>query len=1084
MIKAAMRNIWGLTPPLLRSISGGIALLGLFLITLLWLIVFGKLGQEKEHAIQSGKENAANFAQIYEENALRTIKSADQFALFLKYQYERDGRQVDMSPYYSNGPFQVEPYILLSLADERGNLIASNQRPFVFSNIDDREHFLIHKDPDAPQPFVSQPVLGRSSGKWSIQVTRRLNKSSGDFAGAVIVSLDPFYFTNYYNRVHLGEGASVALIGMDGIIRAWQSNHQALIGMNVKNSKVMELAASSPEGQYIATSTVDGVKRIYAYRTLPDYSLLLIVGLSEQEVLAEFYEQQRTYFLMASLLSFLIFLFCSLLIAMQSVRQRGDKVRLALYKISDLGNRSENLIDFYAELDQIMVDLMGTKYFYIALYNEKSQVITHLGKVGAAIDKTLKGRDQGLVRFVLEQGESLSLGAEQCRQFLQARSGGEAVPTQWFGSPLKAGDQSVFGIMAVYSFKKTFTFWQERRNEAIFDLLANQVAITIEKQRAAAALRKLSSVVEQSPVAVVITDTKGAIEYVNPDFSLLTGYEADEVLGENPRLLKSAVSDKELFMALWESLQQGRIWQGEICNKKKDGSLYWARMVISPVRNAAGTITHFVGIQDDITRQKELETVLLQAKEAAEAASKAKSTFLASMSHEIRTPMNAILGFVQLLEHDETLSNQQRQYLATISRSGRHLLAIINDVLEMSKIESGRIMLKPEIFNLAELIRAAEEVLRLKAESKGLSFVVTYPETAETAFVAADVGKLRQVLINLLDNAIKFTKVGEVKLSVKLETAAQDFLRVFFAVADSGPGITPLEQEQLFQSFEQTQAGREAGGTGLGLAISREYVRKMGGDITIDSEVGRGSTFSFNLLLKLEAADIKVQSENKGIVIALAPDQPKYRILIVDDVDSNRLLLKQMLEGVGFVTKAAGDGEEAVTLFSQWAPDLILMDIVMPRMDGYEAIRQIRSQKDGKTIPILAVTASVFEEERQKMIAADASDCLRKPIHRGELFDKIAKLLPVHYLYQDESIAAEKHEESLAEAAIYESLARLDSSLRQKLERATIEGDYYLLLELINEIQTSEAALAKSLKSLVQQFEFQRLLDILTGKGA
>ncbi|MHC5537407.1 ATP-binding protein [Singulisphaera rosea] len=477
---------------------------------------------------------------------------------------------------------------------------------------------------------------------------------------------------------------------------------------------------------------------------------------------------------------------------------------------------------------------------------------------------------------------------------------------------------------------------------------------------------------------------------------------------------------------------------------------------------------------EDVTQRRRSEEDVAKAKEAAEAANRAKSTFLANMSHEIRTPMNAILGFSQLMLRDRNLDARQSQYLGTINRSGEHLLALINDILEMSKIEAGRTTLNLSTFDLADLLDDLEMMFRVRTDGKRLSFVVEMGGDVPR-FIESDINKLRQVFINVLGNAVKFTDRGGIGLRVSAdrEGTKGPILRV--EVQDTGPGIPEDEQPKLFRHFEQTKTGQQAGtGTGLGLAISREFVRLMGGDINVRSEVGKGSVFSIHFPLKEGQSQAVHHAERPRQVLGLKPGQSPCRVLVVDDIEENRELLAQLLVPIGFDVRLAYDGEQAIAEFALWRPHLILMDFRMPVMDGNEAIRRIRASAGGTEPKIIAVTASAMDENRHELIGVGADDFIGKPFREAELFQKIQSHLGVEFSYAEELPIVEG---AIAELSP-EALAAVPRSLIDLMREAVVEADLDQLLATIHEVEARTPDVAQGLRYLAERFQYQILLDL------
>jgi GAF domain-containing protein/DNA-binding response OmpR family regulator len=494
-------------------------------------------------------------------------------------------------------------------------------------------------------------------------------------------------------------------------------------------------------------------------------------------------------------------------------------------------------------------------------------------------------------------------------------------------------------------------------------------------------------------------------------------------------------------------------------------------------------------------QQAELLVQLKAAKENADAANRAKSEFLANMSHELRTPLNAILGFTQLLARDSSLNQQHQEHLGIIGRSGEHLLALLNNVLEMSKIEAGQIVLNEKSFDLYRLLQSLEEMLRLKAEFKGLRLMFDcHPQVPQ--WVYGDENKLRQILINLLSNALKFTEIGSVTLRVssmmgqgswvEKTPPMTDELRkmtLYFEVEDTGPGIASAELDSLFEAFVQTETGRRSQeGTGLGLPISQKFVQLMGGNITVTSEVGQGTTFSFEIPIgQAEAADILTQPSRRR-VIGLDPGQPTYRILVADDKWESRLLLVNMLSPLGFEVREAENGQVAIDLWSSWEPHLIWMDMRMPVMDGYEATRTIKATLKGQATVIIALTASVFKKQRSIVLSAGCDDFVSKPFQEEVVFSKIAEHLGVRYRYQEENLQQlppnlQPGDVPLANLTP-DSLRVMPDLWIRDLREAALSAREKRLKELIAQVPEDQKTLGRSLDQMVDNLCFDRIVDL------
>ncbi|WP_168204318.1 hybrid sensor histidine kinase/response regulator [Aliikangiella coralliicola] len=463
---------------------------------------------------------------------------------------------------------------------------------------------------------------------------------------------------------------------------------------------------------------------------------------------------------------------------------------------------------------------------------------------------------------------------------------------------------------------------------------------------------------------------------------------------------------------------------------------------------------------------------LAKAKDEAETANRTKSSFLANMSHELRTPLNAILGFSELSERTPGLPGDVGDYLGTIHRSGEHLLELINDVLDMAKIEAGQTEFEPNAFDLLLTIHTIEDMFNLRTQTKGIWLKVEVAEDVPRS-IKTDERKLRQVLINLLSNAVKFTSDGGVSLLV--ECVRDPKLQLCFEVEDTGPGIKASDMDLLFKPFGQTESGRRAReGTGLGLTISEEFVELMGGQIQVQSEVGKGTRFWFEIDIEEVDSDEVVSYSSNRRVIGLAEGQPAYRILVVDDSDDGRKLLVNLMADIGFNVRGASDGKEAVAIWNEWSPNLIWMDMQMPVLDGYGATEMIKETTKGQDTLVIALTASAFEEERSMVMGAGCDDFLRKPFRAEELFEAMTKHLKVQFEYETTVVPDSFEIKKITQ----EDLSGLSSAQIKNLHDAALRGDVYRLEHLSQEVALTSPELAKQLDLMISQFEFEPIIEV------
>lgn len=640
----------------------------------------------------------------------------------------------------------------------------------------------------------------------------------------------------------------------------------------------------------------------------------------------------------------------------------------------------------------------------------------------------------------------------------------------------------------------------------------------------------LNGAINGSPIPTFVIDTNHIVTHWNEAAEKITGYKSKDVLGTTYPWKAFYAHERPCMADLLldhapeeiDRLYAGKYKKSEILENTFEATDFfppagengkWLTFTASLLKDAQGNVIGAIETLEDVTnrvlaerevkqyqdhleelvveRTRELEASRREALQlmqeaniqkqrteeamiAAEMANRAKSIFLANMSHELRTPLTAVLGFSQLLRDDPTLGEKQREHLDIINRSGEHLLELINDILDISKIEAGRIAVQETIFDLWHVLETIEEMMRVRADAKGIQFL--WQRDADLPrYVSTDAKKLRQILINLAGNAIKFTQKGKVVLRVR-----QDFQQklLFCEVEDTGPGIQADDLPKIFDRF--VQVGQSQEGVGLGLYISRRLVDLLGGQISAESTWGKGSKFTFHIHCQPGlSSEMQLEGAHRK-VLGLAPGQRSPRVLIAEDKPETRLFLTRILETTGFQVTKVENGQEAVTQFEANPPDLVLMDMRMPVMNGYEAIRQIKSTARGKTTPIIAVTASAFDEERTKIITAGADDFLGKPIQIEELFEKMQSYLGIVYTYAESqpSVPAD------STVCLGEMVANLPGDLVAQLTCAISALDIDRFKALLPEVSSQVPVLGEQLTKMADGFEIAKLVTLFNARNA
>ncbi len=816
-----------------RSVLSQLGLVALVII-MLWTSIFLHLSQERSQAERAAWEDGGNLASGFGESIDRTIEAVDQVLLMVRALYRADPQHFDITTLAPGDQVLSDFTLQISLTDKHGIMLGSNAGPSAGVDLSDREHIRVQMNSTADKLFISKPVLGRITGKWSLQFTRKIFDGTGAFAGVLVVSLNPEYLAKFYDSIAIGRG-SVLLAGDDGVIRVRAPSGGDAMGKTLDNSIRKRLSSMGRRGQYRAVSAIDGVDRMYSARQIARYPMTVVVGLATADVFGAYESDRQEYLIVGGCLTLLIALIGALLIRLGQGLLRSQRSLDAA-----LANIGQGIM---------MVDADGR----VAVMNRRAAALLEL-------------------------------------------------------PPSLAHSNVQFG-----------------------DILAWQLAET-------------EFGADNDPVA--------------------------------------------------DLARSGGLGPGVYERTRRNGVTLEIRTQMLEDGGAVRTYT-------DVTERRRNELSLAAARDAAEAASRVQSDFLAVMSHEIRTPMNAISGMAGLLI-DSELSPNQRRFATTLREAADSLMQIINDILDFSKLEAHRMEFESIPFDLSQVMGSVVDLMQVKALEKHL-WLRTHIAPGTKLRLLGDPGRLRQVLLNLVSNALKFTAVGGVTLSVSCadEAAVDDepaTALISIAVRDTGIGI-PLEaQKHLFEQFFQVDgsSARGYGGTGLGLAICRRLIERMDGRIDVASEPGAGAVFTVTVRFARDTSD--VLDPDLAALPAHAPlgGRPlrRLRILLAEDNATNRLVAVTRLEMIGHRVDSVAGGAEAVAIVQTVPYDLVLMDVMMPEVDGLTATRLIRAlPPPACDIPIVAMTANVFRHHQDACRAAGMDDMLGKPFTPEQLSRVIDRVI-------------------------------------------------------------------------------------------
>jgi len=640
------------------------------------------------------------------------------------------------------------------------------------------------------------------------------------------------------------------------------------------------------------------------------------------------------------------------------------------------------------------------------------------------------------------------------------------------------------------SYPREWTAEETRLFQEIGRRLADGLTSIVSHRNLQESEARYRRIVDTASEGIWVLGSDGLTSFANARMGDMLGYACEEMIGR-PMTDFMFSQDAPDYRKKMDNHCQGLSAYYEQRFRCKSGQTLWTVVSATPILNEQNKFQGSFAMFTDITQRKQAENELrnykdqleetvrqrtaelLLARDAAEAANKAKSIFLANMSHELRTPLNAILGFSSIMRKNPMLHENDRRNIDIINRSGEHLLTLINDVLDMAKIEAGRVHLEEAPFDLGVIVQDVSNMMQARAAEKNLKLLID--QSSEfPRYIIGDEARLRQVLINLVGNAIKFTQQGGI--TIRLGTKNNSTSHLLIEVEDSGFGIAQEHQSSIFEPFVQLNQLADNKGTGLGLSITRQFVQLMNGHISLESTPGKGSLFRVDLPLKqTDQAEISMLHRMKAREVhGLAPGQAAFRVLIVEDQLENQLLLANLMEAIGFPFKVANDGKQGVKIFQSWKPHLIWMDRQMPVMDGLEAAKIIRSLPGGKEVKIVAVTASAFMEQRTEILAAGMDDFVRKPYHENDIYECLSRQLGVQYVYSDVSLSA-----TGTVLLTPEMFSALPKNLCQDLENAVKSLESERISLIIEQITKFDRKLANVLTQLNDNFDYPAILKAL-----
>lgn len=980
-------------------------------IALLWILLALHLLHDRSQTRAAAETNAANLARAFEEHVANSVRNIDNMLIHLRDEYQRSPNgMINHLQRMKDNKASGTQVIQISAINRQGILVFSSRGiPSTTLNLSDREHFKTHLSGE-DKLFISKPLLGRASNAWSIQLTRPLFDTSGSFNGVMVVSVDPDYFSGFYNSIDVGPKGAITLLGTDRVIRARASkiaNSRDPKGVALPQERPFFDAAQPAAGIYHVPSSVDGIVRIGAYRRLAGYPLVVLVLLAEDDVMGGVNSRSKTLTLGA------LFVSCLIIIAAWFLCRYDKKATEAHKELADM-NRN-------------FVSLLENTSDYIYFKDKESRILfcsqtlanitghTHWREMIGKHD--LEVFPEETARIYQKEELPIFENAEPLLNRIDPYYGeqgrkGWVSTNKWPVCDQEGKVVGIFGISRDVS--------EHHRQEEIMQARLRLIEYSFHHSLDQLLTRVLDE-------AELLTDSRiGFFHFIEEDGKTLSLQAWSTNTLEKICTAEAKGQHYSMNMAgVWADCARERrpIIHNDYSalphrNGLPEGHAPILRELTVPFFRD-GRLVAIIGVGNkpvdytsdeievitlladfiwEVVVTKKTMGALQEAKKTAEESNAVKSRFLATMSHELRTPLNGIIGVSSLLLESE-LGDKQRKFVEIIRSSGRSLEDIITDILEYSRLEAHKMELEPRQFNMHNELNETCLMLQHMAEQRLLKFRLSCsPDLPET--VVGDSGRLRQVIVNLVGNAIKFTPQGTIELVAVMERQADNQVTLGFTITDTGIGIPQEQLAAIFEAFTQVDESttRRYGGTGLGLHISRELVEMMGGELRVESIVGKGSTFHFTVNLELpeQSRQPAVSEQDKQEAFSSGIIR-QCHILVAEDDATNRLYTSSLLKRLGQKCDFAVNGQEALHALEQGDYDLVLMDCRMPIMDGFEATVVIRDPESGvrnHEIPVVALTANAMTGDREACLAAGMNDYLAKPFEFADLEKLLFRILP------------------------------------------------------------------------------------------